>query len=86
MKLPRYAQFLGALALVGMLAPSLSAAEKLKLASTFTDHAVLQRDLAVPVWGKAEPGTKLTVSFGGQEKAATADKDRKSTRLNSSHT
>ena len=77
MKLPRYAQFLGALALVGMLAPSLSAAEKLKLASTFTDHAVLQRDLAVPVWGKAEPGTKLTVSFGGQEKAATADKDGK---------
>jgi len=60
-----------------MLAPSLSAAEKLRLASAFSDHAVLQRDLAVPVWGKAEPGTKLTVAFAGQEKAVTADKDGK---------
>lgn len=68
---------MAALALVGALAPSLSAAEKLKLASAFTDHAVLQRDLAVPVWGKADPGTKITVAFGGQEKAATADKDGK---------
>ncbi len=73
----RFTRFLAALALVSALAPALSAAEKLKLASAFTDHAVLQRDLAVPVWGKAEPGTKLTVTFAGQEKPATADKDGK---------
>lgn len=77
MTLPRFTRFWGALALVGLLGSSLSAAEKLKLASTFTDHAVLQRELAVPVWGKAEPGTKITVAFAGQEKTATADKDGK---------
>lgn len=76
MILPRCVRW-GALALFGMLVPSLSAAEKLKLASAFTDHAVLQRDLAVPVWGKAEPGTKITVAFAGQEKPVTADKDGK---------
>jgi len=26
------------------------------LAKIFCDHAVLQRDLPVPVWGTAEPG------------------------------
>src|SRR6185369_514476 len=39
------------------------------------DHAVLQRDAAVPVWGKAEPGQKIVVQFADQEKTATADKD-----------
>jgi sialate O-acetylesterase len=38
----------------------------------FADHAVLQRDSRVPVWGWAEPGAKVTVSFAGQEKTATA--------------
>lgn len=55
--------------------PSLHAAEKLRLSSVFTDHAVLQRDLAVPVWGRAEPGTKVVVQFAEQEQTATADKD-----------
>ena len=41
----------------------------------FTDNMVLQRDIAVPVWGKAEPGSKVVVQFAGQEKPATADKD-----------
>ena len=55
----------------------LSAAEKLSLSSLFTDHAVLQRDIAIPVWGKAEPGLKVVVQFAGQEKPATADKEGK---------
>ncbi len=73
------------LAVIGLAWSSLStlsAAEKLSLSSLFTDHAVLQRDIAVPVWGKAEPGSKLVVQFAGQEKSATADKDGKwSTKL-----
>ena len=36
-----------------LLSAPLSAAEKLSLGSLFTDHAVLQREMAVPVWGKA---------------------------------
>ncbi len=43
----------------------------------FADHAVLQRDIPVPVWGWAAPGAEITVSFGGQEKNATAGSDGK---------
>jgi len=31
----------------------------------FGDHMVLQRGMAVPLWGKAEPGERVTVVFGG---------------------
>ncbi|MEM7232356.1 MAG: sialate O-acetylesterase, partial [Planctomycetota bacterium] len=34
---------------------------------------VLQRDLPVPVWGWADPGEEVTVSFAGQTKTARAD-------------
>lgn len=47
----------------------------LTLATLFTDHAVLQRDMPLPIWGKAAPGDKITVQFADQEKTATADKD-----------
>ena len=43
----------------------------------FADHAVLQRDARVPVWGWAAPGARITVSFAGQEKNATAGTDGK---------
>src|SRR5258708_24056110 len=62
------------LAVIALWFNSLQAAEPLTLGSLFTDHAVLQRDMAVPVWGKAEPGAKVVVQFAGQEKQAAADK------------
>ena len=40
----------------------------------FTDHMVLQREMPVAVYGKADPGEKVTVAFAGQEKAAITDK------------
>jgi len=43
----------------------------------FADHMVLQRDIPVSVYGIAEPGEKVTVSFSGQETSTTADKDGK---------
>jgi len=43
----------------------------------FSDHAVLQRDMPVPVWGTAKPGTKITVKFGQQEKTTETGKDGK---------
>jgi len=43
----------------------------------FTEHMVLQRDMPVPVWGTAKPGTKVTVTFGQQEKSAETGKDGK---------
>ena len=39
----------------------------------FSDQMVLQRDVCIPVWGRAEPGEQVTVSFAGQSKQATAD-------------
>jgi len=44
-----------------------------RLPRIFSDHMVLQRDLAVNVWGWAEPGEKVTVLFDGQAVSATAD-------------
>ncbi len=44
-----------------------------KLHALFSDNAVLQRDSAVPVWGTADPGEKITVEFAGQTKSDTAD-------------
>ncbi len=45
------------------------------LAPLFTDHAVLQRDKPVPIWGRADAGEKITVTFAGQTHATTAAKD-----------
>jgi sialate O-acetylesterase len=44
-----------------------------KLSRLFTPHMVLQRDMAAPIWGTAAPGVKVTVTFAGQTKTATAD-------------
>jgi len=60
------------ISLVLPMAATLSAAE-LKLACLFADHAVLQRDAPVPVWGWADAGTEIAVEFAGQKKAAVAD-------------
>jgi len=43
----------------------------------FGDHMVLQRDMPVPIWGTAEAGEKVTVSYRDQKKEITADKDGK---------
>ena len=47
----------------------------LELPAMFSDHAVLQRGEAVPVWGWADAEETVTVSFGGQSKKTTAAAD-----------
>ncbi len=44
-----------------------------KLATIFTSNMVLQRDREVPVWGSADPGEAVAVSFAGQDLTTTAD-------------
>ena len=39
----------------------------------FTDHAVLQRGRALPVWGWSNPGDHVTVTFADQNLTADAD-------------
>lgn len=43
----------------------------------FSDHAVLQREKAVPVWGWSQPGTKVTVTFAGQKVSVKVSPDGK---------
>lgn len=44
-----------------------------ELAGVFTDHAVLQREMVVPIWGQATPGDAVTVKFNEQSKSTVAD-------------
>lgn len=44
-----------------------------RLPKVFGDRMVLQQDVAVPVWGWAEPGEPITVSVGEQQATTTAD-------------
>ena len=41
--------------------------------AVFSNHMVLQRDLEVPIWGKAAPGEEVRVAFAGQEETAITD-------------
>lgn len=52
-------------------------AAALSLPKLFADHAVLQRDVEVPVWGWAAPGETVQVRIAGQTQTAVADKDGK---------
>ncbi|MBQ5531389.1 MAG: hypothetical protein IIT98_05245 [Kiritimatiellae bacterium] len=50
-------------------------AAAIETATPFADNMVLQRDTAVPVWGRAQPGEKVTVEFAGQKKETVAGDD-----------
>ena len=65
------------LAALGVILCASVAQAAVWMPSVFSDHMVLQREKPVPVWGWAEPGEKVTVTFAGQKKAATADKNGK---------
>ena len=45
------------------------------LAPLFQDHAVLQRDKPLPVWGRAAPGEHVSVAFHDQRVGTTAGAD-----------
>lgn len=50
---------------------------ELKIADIFTDHSVLQQGMNVPVWGTADAGDSVTVSFHDQSLTAQTNKDGK---------
>jgi sialate O-acetylesterase len=50
---------------------------EVKLPPVIGSGMVLQRDMAVPIWGWAEAGEEVTVSFAGQTKKAKASDDGK---------
>jgi len=48
-----------------------------RLPGFFSDNMVLQRDREIPVWGWAEPGEEITVTFAGQTVKTTASPEGK---------
>ncbi|MEO9132918.1 MAG: sialate O-acetylesterase [Sphingomonas sp.] len=58
--------------LLGFSAPAF-AAEPPLLHPMFQDHAVLQRDRPIPVYGEASPGAALTITLGTATARAKAD-------------
>lgn len=63
-----------AAALVTLLYASPSSGQEPSLLDPmFQDHAVLQRDRPVPVWGTAAPNAQVTVVMNGQTVRASAD-------------
>jgi sialate O-acetylesterase len=62
------------LSLVAALAAGPAAAGPL-LNPVFQDHAVLQRDRPIAVWGEAQPGAEVSVELDGTHARATAAAD-----------
>lgn len=67
--MPRHCTALAACLLL-FFASAASAA--VRPAALFADHMVLQRDVEVPVWGTADPGEAVKVSFNGETRSTTA--------------
>ena len=60
------------LMILAALAAVWTAEAKVAFAPVFGDKMVLQRDRPVRVWGTADPGEHVTVTFGGQARSAKA--------------
>ena len=66
---------IGGIALMLVSVASLPA--EVKPSALFSNHMVLQSGMAVPVWGVAGPGERVTVTLNGQKQSATASADGK---------
>ncbi|QDU88591.1 hypothetical protein Pla175_19710 [Pirellulimonas nuda] len=60
-----------------VLANVASAEPSLWLSDLFSDHAVLQRDQPIRVWGRCQPGGKVELSLADEKATATADESGK---------
>ncbi len=68
----KVARFISVAAMVGFLSAA-TASAKVTVSNLFTNHAVLQRNAVIPVWGWAKPGESVTVRFAGQQRTGTAN-------------
>ena len=50
-----------------------TASAEVTVHTLFSDHAVLQQSIPVPVWGTASPGEEVTVEFNNQSQGVMAD-------------
>ena len=64
-----------ALVIAALAASAASAAAPVALAPMFRDHAVLQRDVPLPIWGTAEPGRVVEIRiFPTRQSPETMDR------------
>jgi sialate O-acetylesterase len=63
------------LALLAILGTPITSLADVTLPAVFGDHMILQRDIPQHVWGTAEAGEIITVSFGRHSETVTADAD-----------
>lgn len=70
-------QYVARLAAIGLwcFLASSSLAWGIDLPEVFRDHMVIQRDVAVPIHGRSQPGAEVTVTIAGQRHRATADQN-----------
>ncbi len=63
--------------LVATLALFVSSAVQadITLPGLFSDHMVLQRDMALPIWGTAQPGEQVTVTVGDRKASVRANEE-----------
>lgn len=60
-----------------LLLVNTSSFAQLRLARLFTDHAVLQREKPLPVWGWASPNTSVKITLNNQSQTVQADSEGK---------
>jgi sialate O-acetylesterase len=65
---------LGVIALLAFI-PSMAAATKLEVPPMFGEHAVLQRDMPMRLWGWGAPGSRITVTFDARQVGTTVPSD-----------
>jgi sialate O-acetylesterase len=52
---------------------SLPLGAEVKLPALLSDHMLIQQQMPVRIWGKADPGEKIALEFNGQRASAIAD-------------
>ena len=57
------------------LAAATTAQADVKLPAIISDNMCVQAEKVLPIWGKADPGEKVTVTLGDQSQSATAGQD-----------
>jgi sialate O-acetylesterase len=65
------------LVLLALFWACLSSNADVQLPNVIGSNMVLQRDLPAPIWGWADKGEEVSVSFGGESKSAKADSNGK---------
>src|SRR5215813_5867156 len=58
-----------------LIVSAVAASANVSLPDVISDSMVLQRDRPVPIWGTADPGEQVSITFGGQTKATVASAD-----------